>query len=74
MDGSAPTRADDDDSLCLPPVSPPQPKEWGKRILGPPPQPSLPAVRQAILNALAQPPPARCPHCRRALSPNNLPK
>lgn len=40
----------------------------GKRILGPPPQPSLPAVRQAILTALAQPPPIRCPHCRKTLS------
>jgi len=45
-----------------------------KRIPGPPPQPSLPAVRQAILNALEQPPPILCPHCRRALFAKNLPK
>lgn len=37
------------------------------------PQPSTaakpPAIRQAILNALAQPPPTRCPHCRRRDTP-----
>jgi transposase len=32
---------------------------------GPPPQPSLPAVRQAILKLMARPPPYRCPHCRK---------
>ncbi len=36
-----------------------------KRINGPPPQPSLPAVRHAILELLARPPPQRCPHCRK---------
>ena len=37
-----------------------------KRIDGPPPQPSLPAVRQAILELFAQSPPLRrCPHCRK---------
>jgi hypothetical protein len=36
-----------------------------KRINGPPPQPSLPAVRHAIVALLARPPPQRCPHCRR---------
>jgi len=36
-----------------------------KRIGGPPPQPTLPAVRQAILALFAQPPPHRCPHCRK---------
>jgi SRSO17 transposase len=49
-------------------------REGEKRIPGPPPQPSLPAVRQAILNALAQPPPIRCPHCRRSLPAKNPPK
>lgn len=39
-------------------------REGEKRILGPPPQPTLLAVRQAILTALAQPPPLLCPHCR----------
>ena len=36
-----------------------------KRINGPPPQPTLPAVRQAILELIAEPPKQRCPHCRR---------
>ena len=36
-----------------------------KRINGPPPQPSLPAVRHAILELLARPPSQRCPHCRK---------
>jgi SRSO17 transposase len=45
----------------------------GKRIAGPPPQPTLPAIRQAILDALAQPPPTQCPHCHKHII-NNLPK
>lgn len=45
-----------------------------KRIHGPPPQPTLPAIRAAITAVLERPPPARCPHCRRWLSPKNLPK
>ena len=36
-----------------------------KRIDGPPPQPTLPAVRQAILELIAQPPKQRCPHCQK---------
>ena len=36
-----------------------------KKINGPPPQPTLPAVRQAILELIARPPPQRCPHCRK---------
>jgi len=36
-----------------------------KRINKPPPQPTLPAVRQAILELFARPPPQRCPHCRK---------
>lgn len=35
-----------------------------KTAPAPPPQPSLPAIRQAILIQLSQPPP-NCPHCRR---------
>jgi SRSO17 transposase len=46
----------------------------GKRIAGPPPQPRLPAVRQAILFALAQPPPTRCPHCRKSINIEKVPK
>ena len=37
----------------------------GKKINGPPPQPSLPAVRHAIVALIAQPPSKRCPHCRK---------
>ena len=37
----------------------------GKRIGGPPPQPSLPAVRHAIANLMPRSPPHRCPHCRK---------
>jgi hypothetical protein len=36
-----------------------------KRISGPPPQPTLPAVRQAIVELIARLPPPRCPHCRK---------
>ena len=39
-----------------------------KRVGGPPPQPSMPAIRQAILNLFARPPPARCPHCNEPLA------
>src|SRR6195952_1027862 len=48
-----------------------------KRVGGPPPQPSMPAIRQAILNLFAQPPPLRCPHCDKLLTASfepNLPK
>src|SRR5262249_47553055 len=36
-----------------------------KTINGPPPQPTLPAVRHAILELFARLPPQRCPHCRK---------
>ncbi len=36
-----------------------------KRVSGPPPQPSMPAIRQAILDIFARPPPRRCPPRRR---------
>ena len=39
----------------------------GKKINGPPPQPSLPAVRRAILDLIARPPPQQCPYCRRSI-------
>src|SRR6516164_11131373 len=32
---------------------------------GPPPQPTLPAVRHAILELFARLPPQRCPHCQK---------
>src|SRR5262249_51489409 len=34
-------------------------------IVGPPPQRTLPAVRQAILELIARLPPQRCPHCQK---------
>jgi len=39
-----------------------------KRSPRPPPQPTMPAVRQAILDAFARPPPRRCPHCERLIA------
>jgi SRSO17 transposase len=38
-----------------------------KRISGPPPQPSLPAARRAIVELIVRRPPQRCPYCRRQL-------
>jgi hypothetical protein len=37
----------------------------------------MPAIRQAILDLLAQPPPQRCPHCEKIIAERfkqNLPK
>jgi hypothetical protein len=31
-------------------------------------------VRQAILDALAQPPPTTCPHCQRSINFEKVPK
>ncbi len=48
-----------------------------KRFTGPPPQPSMPAIRQAILDLFARPPPRRCPHCEKLIADpiqKNLPK
>lgn len=39
-----------------------------KRINGPPPQPSLPAVRNAIVDLILRLPRQRCPHCRRQIN------
>ena len=63
--GSSSSRAHDDDRLRLPPASPPHKSEAGKKEFnGPPPQPTLPAVRHAIVRLIIQPNPRRCPHCR----------
>src|SRR5215471_4390444 len=35
-----------------------------KRINGPPPQPTLPAVRHAIVDLIMRSSPRRCPYCR----------
>ena len=48
-----------------------------KRVGGSPPQPTLPAIRQAILDRMARPPPTQCPHCHKPLADTakcNLPK
>ena len=36
-----------------------------KKVSAGPPQPTLPAIRKAVVAALARAPPYRCPHCRR---------
>jgi hypothetical protein len=36
-----------------------------KRINGPPPQPSLPAVRRAVVDFIVRLPPQQCQYCRR---------
>src|SRR5882757_5100235 len=62
----SPPCAHDDDRVRLPPASPPCNCKAGKKESnGPPPQPTLPAVRHAILELIARPPPQRCPHCRK---------
>ena len=48
-----------------------------KRVGGPPPQPTMPAIRQAILDLFMRPPPRRCPQCDKLIAEpvsNNLPK
>src|SRR6476659_6477046 len=45
-----------------------------KRVGGPPPQPSMPAIRQAILDLFARPPPTRCPHCEKLFVDPDKPK
>ena len=59
---------DDDDRLCLPPIPPPHRSGTEKRVSGPPPQPSMPAIRQAILDLFVRPPPLRCTHCEMLLA------
>ena len=44
--------ADDDDCLRIPPTSPPHKSEAGRKINGPPPQPTLPAIRHAIVDLI----------------------
>ncbi len=65
LDRITPTCLDDDDSLRLPPVPPPQGSGTEKRVGEPPPQPSMPAIRQAILDRFTRPPIRQCPHCEK---------
>jgi hypothetical protein len=60
---------DDNNRLHLPPTSPPRNRDAGeKRVTGPPPQPSLPAVRHTIIAHMIFAWRRRCPHCRKWLS------
>jgi hypothetical protein len=69
---TASPRINDDDRLRFPPISPAQNGKAGKkRINGPPPQPTLPAIRQAIIERIARAPPERCPHCRKWICNEN---
>lgn len=68
LDRTSPPRFEDDDWLCLPAIPPDRSGGTEKRVLGPPPQPSLPAVRQAILDHLPGSPPSQCPCCGCLLS------
>ena len=62
----SPSCAHDDDRLRLPPASPPRNSEAGKKeSTGHRLSQALPAVRHAIVDLIARPPPQRCPHCRR---------
>jgi hypothetical protein len=47
----SPFHRHDDDRLRLPPASPPRNSKARKKITGPPPQPTLPAIRHAISNS-----------------------
>ncbi|MFK4608357.1 hypothetical protein ABIF57_007809 [Bradyrhizobium diazoefficiens] len=38
-----------------------------KRINGPPPQPTMPAARHAIVDLILRPPPQQCPYCRKQI-------
>ena len=43
---------------------------WGKKNQRTAPQPSLPAVRHAIVALIARLPPKRCPHCQKRIREN----
>ncbi|MET4316225.1 DNA-directed RNA polymerase subunit RPC12/RpoP [Bradyrhizobium sp. RT4b] len=45
-----------------------------KRINGPPPQPTMPAVRHAIVDLILRPPSQQCPHCRKKILEKQRPK
>ena len=68
LDRITPTCLDVDDSLRLPPVPPPQASGTEKKNRGPPPQPGMPALRQAIPDLFAWPPTRRCPPCEKPLT------
>lgn len=51
---------------CNPAAS--KPRSGKERVPGPSPQPTMPAVGQAILDAFVRPPPMRHPHCERLIA------
>jgi hypothetical protein len=65
---SSPSRSYDDDCLRLLAALPHCQNGAEKRIGGPPPQPSLPAVRPAIVALILRPSDSRYPYCRRQVS------
>jgi len=75
---AAPTRSDDDNRLRVPPAPEIANCKAGKkkkrRVRRGPPEPTLPAVRRAVINALAVPTAKiRCPHCQQFfLSKNSI--
>lgn len=73
MDWITSTRLHDHDRLRLS-LSPPPQSGAEKRVGGPPPQPSIPAVRQAITDLFTRPPPCRFPHCEKLLADAVQPK
>jgi len=70
LDRAASTRSHDNDRLRLPPNKKARSGGTEKRVSDPPPQPRLPAVRQAILDRFSRPPPHHCPHCGGTLPAN----
>jgi hypothetical protein len=65
--GPSSSCAHDYDRLRIPPASLSRTSGAEKRLNGPPPQPSLPAVRQAIVDLIVQPRHQRCPSCGRQI-------
>jgi hypothetical protein len=55
------TRLDDYDRLRLTPVSPPCSSGRAKRVGAAPPEQRIPAIRQAIIDVFARPPPKAMP-------------
>jgi hypothetical protein len=67
FEGRSWSRSHDNDRLRRLATSSPRTSGAEKRINGSPPQPSLPAVRQAIVDLILRPPSQRCSYCRRRI-------
>lgn len=68
LDGAASPRSHDNDGLCLRANTKARAGGPEKRVSGPPPQPSMTAIRQAIIDRISRPPPRQCPPCGGSLS------